>query len=960
MSTSSLYTFGSTANVSANNFTTLYNAGGQNITPSTGYGNANVESFLAEGTDGGNTIGNIKATGNISTTGNVLANAGVYAANYYYANGAPLNTQGNYSNANVAAYLPTYTGNLAGGNLAITHDAVVSGNITSGINITSGADIQATGNIRTLGPSGNITGVNYVSASYYLGDGGLLSNIGGSYGNANVSAYLAAGISSNIVTTGNITGNYIFGNGSQLTGLPATYSNANVVSLLANFGSNVISTTGNIDAGNISATGNITVAGSLNSDDITSAGVTVYGDQIITGNLTVQGTTTTINSNTIVTNDKTITVANNQSTAANVNGAGLEAGNPAVATLLYNALTNSWQSNVGVTPVANLTQELGNNQNRWSTVYAGAIDASGNVSAAGNVAGEYVIANTALWFGSDTPSEAITADNLTMNFVTNGQTRLSITSGGGNLQGNLILNNSIGNGILNSYGVVANGNILASGFVSAAGNVTGANVNTDYVNFGSGYGNLTGGELYLGNTLGSYQNQVRLVANQNIGYLQVGTTGSNGLFRFSKWLNANTALEVDTANNRVGINKNAPTVALDVAGEISATGNITGNYILGNGSQLTGLPEIYGNANVATFLAAFGSNTIVTTGNITAGNFIGSGAYLSSLPAGNVTGTVSSANVASLVNVSNANSTSGSSYYMAFASGPGNNQVQIDDFGQGFTYTPSSGTIYTTQGLFSGNVTASGNVIAGNVTTTGLITAAGNIITTGNISGNYYIGNGSLLTGIVAVSSYGNANVVANLAALGSNPISSTGNITTTANISGNYFLGNGSQLTGLPATYGNANVAANLAAFGSNPISSTGNITTTANVSANYYLGNGSQLTGISASLPANITGNVFTSVVYSYGNATGTITPDISLGSIQTMTLTGNITLNSLANVNTGQTATFVISQDATGNRLLTSTWKFASNVRTLSTAANAIDMISVSYIGNTYYASLIRGFL
>jgi hypothetical protein len=71
---------------------------------------------------------------------------------------------------------------------------------------------------------------------------------------------------------------------------------------------------------------------------------------------------------------------------------------------------------------------------------------------------------------------------------------------------------------------------------------------------------------------------------------------------------------------------------------ISVAGNITGNYIFGNGSQLTGLPATYGNANVATFLAAFGSNTISTSGNVTAGNFIGNISIT-----GNVQGT--SANV---------------------------------------------------------------------------------------------------------------------------------------------------------------------------------------------------------------------------------------------------------------------------------------------------------------------------
>jgi hypothetical protein len=42
---------------------------------------------------------------------------------------------------------------------------------------------------------------------------------------------------------------------------------------------------------------------------------------------------------------------------------------------------------------------------------------------------------------------------------------------------------------------------------------------------------------------------------------------------------------------------------------------------------LTGISASgYGNSNVVTLLASFGSNTISTTGNITAGNFVGGGA----------------------------------------------------------------------------------------------------------------------------------------------------------------------------------------------------------------------------------------------------------------------------------------------------------------------------------------------
>jgi len=97
---------------------------------------------------------------------------------------------------------------------------------------------------------------------------------------------------------------------------------------------------------------------------------------------------------------------------------------------------------------------------------------------------------------------------------------------------------------------------------------------------------------------------------------------------------------------------------------------------------------------------------------------------------------------------------------------------------------------------------------------TGIISA------TGNITGNYFIGNGSQLTGIAAASSYGNSDVTTLLSTFGSNTVSTTGNITA------GYFLGNGSQLSGLPATYGNSDVVTLLASFGSNSISTTGNVT--------------------------------------------------------------------------------------------------------------------------------------
>jgi hypothetical protein len=96
----------------------------------------------------------------------------------------------------------------------------------------------------------------------------------------------------------------------------------------------------------------------------------------------------------------------------------------------------------------------------------------------------------------------------------------------------------------------------------------------------------------------------------------------------------------------------------------------------------------------------------------------------------------------------------------------------------------------------------------------------------------------------------------------------------------------------------------------------------------------------------------------VYSLTYA-GTITPDVANGNVQTVTLTGNVTWNALGNPETGQSLTLIVKQDATGSRLLTSSMKFAGGNKTLSTAANAVDIISVLYDGTTYWASLSTDF-
>ena len=141
----------------------------------------------------------------------------------------------------------------------------------------------------------------------------------------------------------------------------------------------------------------------------------------------------------------------------------------------------------------------------------------------------------------------------------------------------------------------------------------------------------------------------------------------------------------------------------------------------------------------------------------------------------------------------------------------------------------SSGVTYQISGsnlkTYFSSVT--GNITGGNLNTGGLVTATGNVNTASGVlaTGNVRGGNVTSVDLVQGVTVSATGNVQAgNVNTTGL--ISATGTITSGANIIGSFFVGNGSALTGIATSYGNANVAANLAAFGSNPILTTGNVT--------------------------------------------------------------------------------------------------------------------------------------
>ena len=95
---------------------------------------------------------------------------------------------------------------------------------------------------------------------------------------------------------------------------------------------------------------NVTVNGTLSSDDITAATMTASGHVVVQGNLTVNGTTTTVNSNTVAIGDS-IMVLNNDETGTPSENAGFEVerGTATNVSVLWNEGTDYWQINDGST-----------------------------------------------------------------------------------------------------------------------------------------------------------------------------------------------------------------------------------------------------------------------------------------------------------------------------------------------------------------------------------------------------------------------------------------------------------------------------------------------------------------------------------------------------------------------------------------------------------------------------------
>jgi hypothetical protein len=724
-----------------------------------------------------------------------------------------------------------------------------------------------------------------------------------------------------------------------------------VATFLAAFGSNAISTTGNVTAGYFSGNGSLLT--NLTAGNITGqvANALIAGTVYTNAqpNITSVGTLTSVTVTGNITGGNILTGGAVSATGDITSGSGVFYGNGA-------GLTNINAGNiVGAYGNANVANFLGNyGSNTISTtgnISAGNLRSSGTVSSTGNV----IVGGTGLSIG-------------TVNFFNNSGAPSGL--------------------ICDAATAAFSGAVAVTLAVSAAGNVTGGNVLTGGIL--SATGNITGGNLAVGGVV-SATGDIFTTGNLtvgNSGKINFGTTGSNVYLTNG----SPTTLAINAAQTDIGGNLNVGAGYITASGNVtggniltggvvSATGNITGNYIIGNGSQLSGLPgQTAGSDQQIQYnnAGAFAGNAALTfnqsTGNVTLSNVI----------IGKGDGTAAGGNTGQQINTSN-----------AFVGGSLTNIGQLPGqitIGNGFFGNLNLNNIQARpyakfQVWDSANVTeVGGNSLRHQAGYFGSQLSMGNIANTGTLlrgaatvlgigggpSANVWTPTNNGMFAVLALNQF--------LAVGQPNTVAALGNVTLTgaAAAGAQHFIYAGSNVGNAGAVLGQISAAGNVTNAIGFQINYAGTPATTPTNTIGYYMPGTTTSFGSTNSNGFRQATNYYflrndDAVAQSQlgslrayhtfqagGNTTGTWDINKDNGQVQAVSATGNITIGSYTNfvttANDGtnndsqtDTVTLIIEQGATpytvtmptGNAAI----RYASNVTTVANTANSTTMVAIT---------------
>ena len=333
--------------------------------------------------------GNVTAAATLAT---VNANVGTW-------NNVTVNAKGLVTGGSNTAYLTA--------NQTITHTGDVTGSGTTSFALTL-ATVNA-----TPGVYGSATAIPIVTVNAK----GLVTSVTTAAISSTLS--IAGGTGTDAVSIGTDTLTFAGG-----TGVATTVTNNQISFAIGQ----AVATTSNVTFNDV------TVNGTLNSNDITAASVNIAGDAVITGNLTVNGTTTTINSATLSVADLNIIVAKDAATAVAANGAGLTVNGPTVpATLLYSSADDRWNlnKNLNVTTVYGALSGNATTATTWQaardlslsgdgTATLTAVNGSAAVSAAFTLA--TVNANVGTWNNVTVNAKGLVTGGSNTAYLTANQT----------------------------------------------------------------------------------------------------------------------------------------------------------------------------------------------------------------------------------------------------------------------------------------------------------------------------------------------------------------------------------------------------------------------------------------------------------------------------------------------------------------------------------------------------------
>ena len=398
-------------------------------------------------------------------------------------------------------------------------------------------------------------------------------------------------------------------------------------------------------------------------------------------------------------------------------------------------------------------------------------------------------------------------------------------------------------------------------------------------------------------------------------------------------------------------NTNFPTIYPGITVTKSAASTLAGNVV--NTGNLT-LTAAGATTVTVTSTGANIAGYMNSTGNITGANVLGGANVNATLHSGttvSVTGVITGASVVGGVITGTSSSVSG---IVTGASVVGGVITGTSSSVSGIVTGAS-----VVGGVITGSsVSLSGNVQAGNVRTGGLLSTTGNITSAGNVDAGFYLGNGSLLTGLssaVSVTKIVNGTTEANA-------VSSGGNIAFTVGGTSNVMVvaTTGIAVTGFstPAIVKTGtNAVGNIGAVGSyfnavfadnyNGASVVGGVITGTSVSVSGSVSAPSHL-GTSVSVTGNVTGANF------IGNVIGNVIPPAG-GAVST---TGNITGGNILSSGSISATGTITSASVVGGVITGSSVSVTGIATAASTVGGVITGSSSSVTGIVTGASVVGG--